>query len=84
MPSAVCPGMCSERLTVAAVGQIESDFAAMDLIDKTAFPFPYAQVMKIMLYVYAIILPFVLEMDSGPALVRFHHSFSVGTPLILV
>ncbi len=26
------------------IAQLEEHFAAMDLVDKTAFPFPYAQV----------------------------------------
>ena len=34
-------------------------------IDKTQFPFPYAQIMKILLYFWMLVLPFILQLKCG-------------------
>jgi Zn-dependent protease len=34
----------------SGIMSIERSFCSMELVDKTAFPFPYAQIMKILLY----------------------------------
>lgn len=51
----------------AAIDKIETLFASMDLVDKTQFPFPYSQIMKILLYFWMIAQPFVLEIQCGAA-----------------
>ena len=41
--------------------------ARREQVDKLAFPFPYAQMMKILLYVWMAVLVFVLQArQSGP------------------
>lgn len=51
----------------AVIDKIESLFASMDLVDKTQFPFPYSQIMKILLYFWMLAQPFVLEIQCGAA-----------------
>eukprot|EP01046_Picozoa_sp_COSAG06_P021356 COSAG06_NODE_1602_length_8958_cov_85.920194_3_plen_159_part_00 len=49
----------------AMIEKIETLFASMELIDTTQFPFPYSQIMKILLYFWILALPFVLADSCG-------------------
>jgi predicted membrane chloride channel (bestrophin family) len=49
----------------AMIEKIETLFASMELIDRTQFPFPYSQIMKILLYFWILALPFVLADSCG-------------------
>ena len=51
----------------ATIEKIEALFGSMDLVDKTQFPFPYSQIMKILLYFWMFASPFVLEVQCGSA-----------------
>ena len=51
----------------ALIDKLESKFGSMDLVDKTQFPFPYSQIMKILLYFWVLCQPFVLEIQCGAA-----------------
>lgn len=51
----------------AMIDRLESKFCSMDLVDKTQFPFPYSQIMKILLYFWVLAQPFVLEIQCGAA-----------------
>jgi len=46
-------------------GQLMERFQAMNQIDKTQFPFPYAQLVKLLLVAWSFSLPFVLERSCG-------------------
>ena len=45
-----------------------SSFNGMDKVDKMQFPFPYAQLVKVFLFVYVMSLPFALEVMYTPCL----------------
>lgn len=59
---------CEPPLMAAVVGQISgigSRFAAMDQIDKTQFPLPYAQIVKWLVLFFLSLLPFTLVEKCG-------------------
>merc|ERR1712232_1540886 len=56
-------GLASPKygIFVSHISSIMHHFQEMDRIDKTQFPFPYAQVTKMLCLLYVNILPFVLQ-----------------------
>jgi len=44
-----------------ALTAMETHFCSMEQVDKLAFPFPYAQMVHIVLYTWMLLLPFVLQ-----------------------
>jgi hypothetical protein len=50
---------------IGHVGAILKESQVMDTIDKTQFPFPYAQIVKILNLIWVFTLPFFLVSKSG-------------------
>jgi len=48
------------------VHNLMKEFGNMDRIDKTQFPFPYAQIVKILVIVWVFTLPFFIVEKCGP------------------
>ena len=47
---------------------LESRFWTMEKIDKLQFPLPYAQIVKLLMFIYVFGLPFVVDLDSDMSL----------------
>lgn len=68
-------------LLAALVGQVSgigASFAAMDQIDKTQFPLPYAQIVKWMVLFFLSMLPFTLAEHCGWATPAFTAFATIG------
>lgn len=61
-------GGCPPPLANGFVGQVSTlmkEFSNMDRIDKTQFPLPYAQIVKILVVVWVFTLPFFVTSGAG-------------------
>eukprot|EP00929_Paragymnodinium_shiwhaense_P010337 TRINITY_DN114938_c0_g1_i1.p1 TRINITY_DN114938_c0_g1~~TRINITY_DN114938_c0_g1_i1.p1 ORF type:complete len:439 (-),score=108.78 TRINITY_DN114938_c0_g1_i1:272-1588(-) len=47
------------------INMLMGNAIVMEKIDKTQFPLPYAQIVKLYLFVFVFIMPFVLAKDTG-------------------
>lgn len=52
-------------LTNGTLGKLDECYSKMEDIDKNQFPFPYCQLIKLLLIFYVFGLPFVLEPSCG-------------------